>query len=96
MASTSDIGYPAFKAGIVGYSYVLLGFVVEFVYVEWKTGMRENNQDGIVDQHKRLRVRWLDVGEKSDADWNITPAVTQWLKVITKKVDGTLDGMNNF
>ena len=49
-----------------------------------------------MDQHKRLRVRWLDVGEKSDADWNITPAVTQWLKVITKKVDGTLDGMNNF
>ena len=43
MASTSDIGYPAFKAGIVGCSYVLLGCVVEFFYVEWKTGMRENN-----------------------------------------------------
>jgi len=96
MASASDIGHPAFKAGIVGCSYVMLGYVVEFVYVSWNTGMKDENWDGIVDQHERLRVRWLDVGAKSDEDWEVTPAVTQWLKVIAKKVDGKLSGINDF
>ena len=96
MASVSDIGHPAFKAGIVGCSYVMLGCVVEFVYVSWNTGTKDENWDGIVDQHEHLRVRWLDVGAKSDEDWEVTPAVTQWLKVIAKKVDGSLEGINNF
>ena len=41
-------------------------------------------------------MRWLDVGGKSDDDWDVTPAVTQWVTVIGKKVDSKLEGINAF
>ena len=77
MATASEIGHPAYKSGTIGCSYILLGAVVEFVYLDWDTGNIDENWDGIVRQHERIRVRWLDVGGKSDDDWDVTPAVTQ-------------------
>ena len=68
MASASDIGHPAFKQGIIGCSYVVLGSVVEFVYMWWDTGMEDDNWDGVVEQHKRLKVCWMDVEGVSDDD----------------------------
>ena len=96
MASASDIGHPAFKQCIIGCSYVVLGSVVEFLYMRWDTGLKDDNWDGVVEQHERLKVSWLDVEGVSDDDWGVTPAVTQWVKVLAKKVDGKLDGLNDF
>ena len=39
MATASDIAHPALKEGIIACNYLMLGSVVEFVYVEWDTGM---------------------------------------------------------
>jgi len=96
MATASKIGHPAYTSGTIGCSYILLGAVVEFVYLDWDTGNIDENWDGIIRQHERIRVRWLDVGGKSDDDWDVTPAITQWVTVIGKKVDGKLDGINAF
>ena len=75
MASASDIAHPAFKQGIIACSYVMLGSVVEFVYVEWDTDMKDDSWDGVVEQHERLKVSWLDVEGVSDDDWGVTPPV---------------------
>ena len=96
MASAADIGHPAFKQGIIACSYVMLGSVVEFVYVEWDTGMKDDGWDGVVEQHERLNVSWLDVEGVSDDDWCVTPPAPQWVKVIAKKVDDKLKGQNQF
>ena len=66
MATAFDIGHPAFSMGLIGCSYVLLGGVVNFVYLDWDTGNIDEDWDGIVRNHKRIRVRWLDVGGKND------------------------------
>ena len=96
MATASDIAHPAFKEGFIANSYIMLGSVVEFVYVEWDTGMKDVNLDGVVEQHERLKVSWLDVEGVSDDDWGVTPPVPQWVKVIAKKGDHKLDGLNGF
>ena len=96
MASAANIGHLAFKQGIIACSYVMLGSVVEFVYVEWDTGMRDDGWDGVVEQHERLNVSWLDVEGVSDDDWCVTPPAPQWVKVISKKVDDKLKGQNEF
>ena len=96
MASASDIGHPAFKQGIIACSYVMLGSVVEFVYVEWDTGMKDDGWNGVVKQHERLNVSWLDVEGVSDEDWGVTPPAPQWVKVVAKKVDSQLKGQNEF
>ena len=38
MATASEIGHPAYTSGTIGCSYILLGAVVEFVYLDWDTG----------------------------------------------------------
>ena len=96
MATAFDIGHPAFSMGLIGCSYVLLGCVVDFVYLDWDTGNVDEDWDGIVRDHERIRVRWLDVGGKSDEDWDVTPPATQWVKVIGKKVDDKFEGLNAF
>ena len=70
--------------------------MIDFVYIDWDTGNSDKDWDGILRAHERIRVRWLDVGGKSDEDWDITPPATQWVKVIGKKVDGKLEGLNAF
>ena len=74
----------------------MLGSVVEFVYVEWDTDMKDDSWDGVVEQHERLKVSWLDVEGVSDDDWGVTPPVPQWVKVIAKKNDATIKGMNTY
>ena len=96
MATASDIGHPAYSAGVIGCSYVMFGSVVEFVYMDWDTGNCDEDWDGIILQHERIRVKWMDVGGKREEDWDVTPVVTQWLKVIGKKGDDRLDGINVF
>ena len=41
-------------------------------------------------------MSWLDVEGVSDDDWGVTPPVPQWVKVIAKKGDHKLDGLNGF
>ena len=96
MAFASDIVHPAFKQGIIGCSYVVLGSVEGFVYQRWDTGMKDENWDGVVQQHERLKVNWLDVKGVSDEDWGVAPAVTQCVKVLAKKGDAKLEGLNIF
>ena len=96
IAFASDIVHPAFKQGIIGCSYVVLGSVEGFVYQRWDTGMKDENWDGVVQQHERLKVNWLDVKGVSDEDWGVAPAVTQCVKVLAKKGDAKLEGLNIF
>lgn len=96
MATASDIGHPAYSSGVIGCSYVMFGSVVEFVYMDWDTGNCDEDWDGIILQHERIRVKWMDVGGKRGGNWYVTPVVTQWLKVIGKKGDDRLDGINVF
>ena len=96
IAFASDIVHPAFKQGIIGCSYVVLGSVEGFVYQHWDTGMKDENWDGVVQQHERLKVNWLDVKGVSDEDWGVAPAVTHCVKVLAKKGDAKLEGLNIF
>ena len=94
MAFVSDINHPAVDTGFIYYNYILVGTVKSFVYVEWNTGMEEDEWDGITN-HGRLKILWSDIQDWDDSSCNQPEyALNSQVKVIALKSDGNLDGIN--
>ena len=94
MVTTGEVRRPAVKYGFVNRNYLLFGVVIVYIYINWETGRADEEWDGVVKNHERLRVQWVKVAGRKHEDWDIVLPSTKWVTVAGKRTDGELIGIN--
>ena len=74
----------------------MYGVVTEYVYVDWKIYHKGGEWDGTVRDCERLGVKWMEVAGVLSEGWNVEPPFHHTVKVIVKKADKLLKGVNSF
>ena len=93
MTTARRIKHPALRAGMISNpNFLIFGSVKYFTYVDWDTGRKDDEWDGVVRSHERIRVDWMHV-EGID-NWPVNPPAHKWVDVIAKKTNGSVTGMN--
>ena len=63
MSTAGRLKHPAMPMGYIYHpSYLLFGRVRHFTYIDWDTGRKDAEWDGIVRDHERISVDWIEVG----------------------------------
>ena len=96
MAFAGDIDHPAYIGGLVCKNYLVYGVVTKYVYVDWKIYHEGGEWDGTVRDCERLGVKWMEVAGVLSEGWNVEPPFHHSVKVIIKKADKLLKGVNSF
>ena len=96
MAFAGDIDHPAYLGGLVCKNYLVYGVVTGYVYVDWKIYHEAGEWDGTVRDCERLDIIWMEVAGVLSECWDIEPPFHHTVKVIVKKADKHLKGVNNF
>ena len=96
MVSARDVDHLAVKYGLFSFNYLLCGVVIDYIYIDWETGRVDKEWDGVVRNHEGLRVKWVKIARRKYEDWDIVPPSTKWVKVMGKRKNGELSGMDPF
>lgn len=96
MGYAIDLSHPAFLQGLISCNALILGSVRGFIYKDWHTGNKYKSYDGVVRNQERLIVDWMSVADKSGDEWKVINPPSYYCKVVAKKGDRNILGINIF
>ena len=61
MSAAGGLDYQQYKYGDISHGYNFLGIAKGYQYVDYDTGAKKKNWNGIIPNHERLEVSWSTV-----------------------------------